>query len=467
LYPFVDIYANTHVTDLLFNIFDQYSATDSKHWTTYREKYLQKIENNLPVDYTKEFEGIYILNQKYRLDPFAVWINRCQDIGINPWISIRMNDCHCPDEDTCWLRSDFFYEAQEKGWMLGDAYGYYRKCFNYKIPQVREKMLAYIEEQLFRYDVYGIDLDFMREIFCFDYLKENMDECVLIMNDFMRSVKEISKRAEAHHKHEIKIAVRLTRDIEQSLAFGFDARTWAKEQLVDVIIPSPRFRSSDSDMPIPTWKTELPGISVCAGIEMLVSFVNGLKFTTAEIVRGLCAKYLSDGADGIYLFNYFVDPGESGKFEKEMTVFNTCGSLEQMQKLPMRYVLIEQESDMCPAGFTPWQPLPLTVDEKETKLFLKTAEIPAGKCVYLIVGFSVGSPKTTKIRLNGDLCTDYKRISLDLSDCMETPQPTNYISPDTLCYAFKPDTVHPDGRFELSFSSSEPAKIEWIEITMF
>ena len=73
-----------------------------------------------------------------------------------------------------------------------------------------------------------------------------MDVCTGIMNGFIRSFKYIVKQAEEKFGHPIRITVRLTRDIDQSLRFGFDARTWAKEGLVDMIVPSPRWSNVDT-----------------------------------------------------------------------------------------------------------------------------------------------------------------------------------------------------------------------------
>ena len=148
LYPYVDIYAGTQITDVLFCNFCQYSASDTKYWSTYADKYEQTEENGVSVDYRHLYEGIYTFNKKYGIDSYAVWIKRCREKGLKGWISIRMNDCHCPEEEACFLRSDFFYEAREKGWNIGEKYGYYTWCFDYAVPQVREKMLGYIAEQL-------------------------------------------------------------------------------------------------------------------------------------------------------------------------------------------------------------------------------------------------------------------------------------------------------------------------------
>lgn len=106
-YPFVDEFIDTKVTDILFNINGQSSATDTEYFDTFADKYFQRIENGIPLDYTGEstIKAYYLAKYKYKLDPFAIWIKRTREVDMNPWLSFRMNDCHLPDAPTCWIPS--------------------------------------------------------------------------------------------------------------------------------------------------------------------------------------------------------------------------------------------------------------------------------------------------------------------------------------------------------------------------
>lgn len=403
LYSYMDQYADTGVTDILIDIFCQYSATDSAVWSTYADKYLQKTENGVDVDYTDKYKGIYKFNKVHGIDPHTVWFKRCRELGINPWISVRMNDCHCPEDTACFLRSEFFYEAREKGLMVGDKYGYFRYCYDYAHEEVRQKMLDYIEEQINRYDVYGIELDFQREIVCFDYL--NNKNCAEIMNDFMRKTVKIIKNAEKIHGHEIKIAVRVQRDIEQNLIYGFDVKTWDKEKLVDVLIVTPRWESCDSDMPINEWVGTLKNTEIVAGIETLVSQPHDIAHASPEHVRGMMNKYLQQGSEGTYLFNYFTIPWRD--YSRCHEVFNTCTDLETIQSLPMRHALTFQ--DIAPEGCRRWKILPAET-EKDFEFEITTGKLPAGKNLSLVLGFEIGSPADATVEVNGKICADFDEI---------------------------------------------------------
>ena len=421
LYPYMEQYANTGVTDILINIFCQYSATDSKIWTTYADKYLQKTENDIQVDYTERYRGLYKFN-KAGIDPHTVWFKKCRELDINPWISIRMNDCHCPDDEACFLRSDFFYEARNKGWTVGDRYGYFRYCYDYAQEEVRNKMLDYIEEQINRYDVYGIELDFQREIICFDYI--NNPNCAQIMNEFMRKANKIIRKAEEIHNHKIKIGVRLQRCIEQNLIYGFDAKTWDEENLVDIIVVTPRWETSDSDMPIAEWVKTLKNTTIIAGIETLISQPHKIAHMSAAHVRAMMAKYIQQGSDGTYLFNYFTLPWEEKGRSYE--VFQTCAYAETIMALPMRHALTFQ--DIAPEGYERWKLLPKTLENSSFEFEISTGKLLANKKVALILGFEIGSPDNCKIELNGQEVKNFKEI-----DPFNLPE-INSIQPDEGCW---------------------------------
>jgi hypothetical protein len=42
------------------------------------------------------------------IDPYMLWIARCRERGISPWLSMRMNDVHNTDDERCFLHSEFW-----------------------------------------------------------------------------------------------------------------------------------------------------------------------------------------------------------------------------------------------------------------------------------------------------------------------------------------------------------------------
>lgn len=466
LYTYVDQYDNTQVTDLAFNVFCQYSATSSDIWTDSTDKYLQTSENGTAVDYKPLYEGIYKYNQ-HNIDPYQVWFDRCKTNGINAWLSIRMNDCHEPDEAASFLRSDFFYEAREKGWMISADYGYYRNCFDYAVPEVRQKMLGYLREQLLRYDVYGVELDWMREITCFDY--KNNPGAAGIMNDFMRDTNSIVREAEAKWGHDIQIMARLQRDVEQCLAYGFDAVTWANEKLVDIIVVTPRWATCDSAMPIAYWSAKCKGVMLYAGIETLV-VKQGADFqATAKVVRGYSAQYLTAGADKIYLYNYYQNPLDDNSTGRNPEIFASCGQLQTALNATRRHVVAYQ--DIVPDGFESYRPLPLKITSYgKGSLNVETGLIPESAKVTVIIGTSTPDAiKKLKLLANGTACVFGGETEIyGLSEANGLPVEHAYVNADVKL--FKYDMVNNDlsnlQRLVFENSGIMAIEINYIEIVV-
>ena len=456
LRPFVAQYANTQITDVLFNIFCQYSAAPSKIFTTEVEKYLKTNENGVPVDYKDYYRAPYTLSQ-WGVDAFEVWFEQCRELGLRPWFSLRMNDCHDPDEETSFLRSDFFYEAREKGWMIGEEYGYFHICYDYAVPQVREKMLAYTKEQLMRYDVYGMELDWMREITCFK--EQGKPENIEIINEFMREVNRIRQAAEKKWGHEIKIMCRLPRDYTQNLLYGFDAVAWAREGLVDAVVITPRFESNDSAMPLHQWQAALAGsnVKIYAGLEILTNRANDEAYTTALVAQGYAAQYLSAGADAIYLFNYFQDPNEPDANKRK--IYNTCGSLNTLLGASRRHIVTFQ--DIAPKGVERYRPLPVEVTESRSQSLQVHTGMMETEQITIYIGVT---PKanTEKLRvyLNGKLCKPLGKSELPEKEI------TNYLRKEADIYAWQAEGPFLGGTQSVTIysDSSQPVTVSYVEI---
>lgn len=376
LRAFVTQYAGTQITDLAFDVFCQISFTESDVWSDALDSYHRTEENGFEVDWKDELEHYHQLYEVYEIDPHAVWFDACRDVGLTSWLTVRMNDCHNPTSDNIWFRGEEHYIAKENGWMLGSAYGNQQICYNYAVEEVREWMLAYIEEQIMRYDVDGLELDFSREWFCFPYLDYlGSREHVEIMNGFIRDVNALVEAAEAKWGHDMKIKIKLMRDIEQNLTLGFDAETYYMEGLCDILGVAPRWATNDSDMPIDEWKAEFPNIEIHATITDLTWG----KATSYETAASYAAAYLALGSDKINLYNYFSNPNRVPAVNTKL--YNTAGSLKTLSGVARRAVVAYQ--DVTPHGYTQYKPLPARANG--LAIDLVTGPVRQDELVYLVV----------------------------------------------------------------------------------
>ncbi len=407
LAEYVAGYAKGGISDLLFCCFCQNSLfpTDVLSWRG--DKLRQKTGNGAEVDYSdipaiRSVVDIYAAMDE---DPIAFMLGETRKYGIHPWLSVRMNDAHFGKSPIHWIHGDLYYEAKEKGMMIGDVTGqYYAACFDYGTEYIRDKMFAYLCECVDKYDVDGLELDFMREIFCFDY-KKNPD-CYKVMTELVSRVRAYLRRKEKERGRSIRLAVRLCRDIEDNKVFGFDAAEWVRRGLVDVLIPSPRWTSTDSDMPIDKWKamTEGTGVEIWAGLE---TYLSEPYLQSTETVKGFAAQYFDAGADRIYLYNYFrwrsKDMAESDFEDKEdfeiyqkslendahvWAVWSACESAESTKKGTRRHVVTYQENCTKPYREGEYRPLPMCING-EARISIQTGE-SKNKKVTLFVGVRQG-----------------------------------------------------------------------------
>ena len=310
------------ITDVLLGVLEQTTTMPSKYLMWRGEKFLQKTENGKEVDYSN-LEGLYKAYTEYGVDGVQIFIDQMHKLGIRPWITLRMNDVHFGGDEASFLRSDMYYEAKAAGEMIGSEYGYYASAINFKKSErYRNALLGFIGEILGKYDIFGLELDFMREIFCFDYLGDP-DGIQEIMLDFMRKVKEIASGIEKRVGHDIKISIRLCRDPEDAYIFGFDIKTMVDEGLVDVVVPTPRWGSSDSDIPIRAWRALLgDNVAIMGGIETLNGYPAVRAINTPENAKAYAASFMAQGANGIY-FNNHENYTDRNRAAWE-TSFDTC-----------------------------------------------------------------------------------------------------------------------------------------------
>ena len=288
------------VSDLVLNCFCQNSLTptdvfsfraDKKDWTT---------EGGHPVDYSNHayicnIDRLYSFGGGF--DPTEEAYAILREYGVNPWMGFRLNDNHESLDTTSYLRSEFYYEAKANGWLMEEV-----GCYDFSVPEVRQKYLDYIEEQIFRYDAYGVEWDWQRNVHTIPTWRGgDLQYYVDCMNDFTKRAYEVVQRAEEKWGHEIKINIRMHGYLDEAYQMGFDVATWAKNGWMTSMTAAP-YAAFDSEIPITEWVDLLHtyGIEVYGGIDPL--YTPG---DTIEQYKGIAASFYEQGADAFYFHNLF------------------------------------------------------------------------------------------------------------------------------------------------------------------
>ncbi|MBQ8249517.1 MAG: hypothetical protein IJY93_06525 [Clostridia bacterium] len=398
-------YVGTHITDYYISVNDVCSMYPTNGGTmSYLDKYYQKIENGIPVDYSEvgQAKGSYYLYETLAVDPIGVLSETFREVGINPWLTFRMNDVHSMTaETTSIIFSDFYHNHPEIRRVQHHNYvTYFDYAMDYTHELVREYMLKFINDTLARYDTYGIELDFQREMWLWHIGGEYNG--LEILTDFVRDVNDIVAIYEEKYGHDIKIATSVAYDVATNYAYGLDVITWMSEGLIDWLVPSCRHGSTDTDIPVKMWDAITESYDVVLAIridptQLRSHPLNPSKKMDIESISAAAASAFSQGADKIYLFNYyksstnfFTDADKFNTTDPDKatmwTILGTVGSYEKLMQMNRRSILSYR--DMTPLWENTVQYLPKTINNSQFQTF----RIPVGDVVdgsKLMVKFSV------------------------------------------------------------------------------
>jgi hypothetical protein len=131
---------------------------------------------------------------------------------------------------------------------------------------------------------------------------------------------------------------------------GMDGVTWVREGLVDMLVPTPFWATTDFDIPIELWRERIgdaaKSIVLAAGAEILVRAYPAARPVEADITstRGFAASCLHRGADAIYLFNYMDPAPMVGGKDAYRTLLQEGLSLETVAKQPRRHVVTYRDT---------------------------------------------------------------------------------------------------------------------------
>lgn len=294
------------------------------------------------------------------IDVYAVWVEQCRKVGISPWTSLRMNDGHDLDYIESFLHSEYWRTHPEL-WISGGAENKGSRAFDYEKAAVREYYYSLIEEVVSRYDVDGLELDWMRDLDCFQPGREEIGASIL--TSFVEKVRHLLNAKERVVKHKIRLGVRVPSKPKTAKLLGFDAGTWARKGLVDHVVATPRWASSECDIPVEEWREALgPHVTLAAGLELLMrpyaAYPKRL-FNTLETARGMAAGFLRLGVDEIYLFNYMDSGTTITPVSHYPLLISECGRLETLSGKERRHVITY--SDTWARGEKVISQLPMTL----------------------------------------------------------------------------------------------------------
>ncbi|WP_321470209.1 hypothetical protein [uncultured Paludibaculum sp.] len=347
---FVDQYAETQVRELVLSASSQRTSFASKVWDPIWKGYDPDGPDDQPLFRSTTGEGrvsarkwvhtAWSLAQQ-GIDPYAVWIERARMRGLSPWVSMRMNDLHNVDDPDSYMHSTFWRQNPQFRRLPWRTVDWRDRAFDFAHEEVRAYHFRLVEEYLERYDVDGLELDWMRFGFHFSPGQEAAGSKLL--TEFMRQTRRLADSWAKRRGHKIGLGARVPSRPQTAIDLGMDGALWAREGLIDLLVFTPFWASIETDMPVELWR-RLAGdrVTLAAGLELLLRPYHAyrpIQMNSIETVRGAAASLLERGADRVYLFNYMDSQTQMPDSEHYPELLRACGRLETLAGKGRRHVV--------------------------------------------------------------------------------------------------------------------------------
>ncbi len=371
---YVDVVANSQVTTYMMCSGSDFLFYRSKYGRVFGDDLSGKL--NCGVDtlayknYNKYYKNFQNL-EKEGTDLISASLNRAKKNGMEAFITYRMNDLHFSDTTMrCPIVYSDFWINHPQYWMNDSTQGWNSiQALDFSYQEVRDHKLAIISEQLDKYDMIdGFDLDFMRFIVYFKTGEGHKN--LPLMTQLVKDIKTKVDQVSVKRGKKILLSVRIPPTVEACLNKGLDIQEWIRLGLIDFVtlgvhwmgdpsLPVAKFRSDLGNNNIPLYASIDDG-----GYRPREPFSHGM-------FRGMASHILSQGADGIYLFNQYFSSYLS-EYNKEIhleeggfvcrvmmpQMLNELGSLETLKNRNKIYCLCDGSGQY---GINPVTPLPLNV----------------------------------------------------------------------------------------------------------
>ncbi|MBO5959321.1 MAG: hypothetical protein J6Q65_04280 [Lentisphaeria bacterium] len=340
------------------------------------------------------------------IDPYQIWLEETRKQGRRATLSIRMNDCHDIWDEDHFFHAEFWREhpefrldptARETGHPL-----YWVSALDYTHEEVRAYKINIIRAALERYDTDGLEIDWMRHGLNTGLC--NCDAGRTAITEFLRQVRALADTAEKRLGHPVTISARVSATPDDAFARGLDVAQWVREGLVQSIVPTAFFSTSDTGMPIALWRSILgKDAELCAGLELLIRPfpASDHMVESPELLAGQAADYFYQGADRIYLFNHMDSDTGMHDPEQYQAALKTIGTPETVSAAHRRHLITYHDFPtfgMPNASLLP-APLPGNGFSGHLRLFCGPKPEPGRKC-SLILGFDSDDAPEMEVRMN-------------------------------------------------------------------
>ena len=465
----IDYYSVPGVSAIIFNLNAMRAYFDSRAWEPIWEGLEERPDHTFYYRGKKlgmefghsQLQMALRCRELYRNvpDPQKFRYDYCRKKGVKMYVSMRMNDVHWTADPDLITHCSFWREHPEfqRAFFRKDHSFWFAHCFDYACPEVYDHHLALVREYFDRFEMDGFELDWMRSPFCFRPGGASAGRTVL--NRFMADVRAIARAAERRRGHEIPIAVRVHSRPDEALEAGFDVLSWARDGLVDCVVPTPYFQSSDASLPVEFWRRLLPEtVMLAPGLECHLNSGYASIPANPELDAGFASSYYEQGADAVYLFNHMLRyTGYCGlDVDEQRKSFPILSDRKTADAAARRHAATMHESIVEGRRGVPAFP-PEILPGKSMPVLIHAGGGTAHRSAKVILGFTASAdPSSLKVFLNGSEC-----VCMDSAAGCLLPEALR----SSLVYRV-PDHVLHDGLNQIDAvnTGAKPIPLAWAEI---
>ncbi|MFN0168572.1 MAG: family 10 glycosylhydrolase [Bryobacteraceae bacterium] len=262
-------------------------------------------------------------------EPLKVFVETSHKKGLKFLACVRMNDRHDFNVKHPPLPVRGHPEMAMKR-LNGSVIG----GMDFQHAEVRDFVFKPMEEMVRKYDVDGLELDWMRwvQMFSEDVPREKR---AAVLTGYHRRIRKMLDDAGKQKGKHLLLSVRVPSTLEECAASGYDVEAYVREGLIDILCPS------DFIVLDPHLRVD-PFLKITGGTKILTlpslhaptGFKSGIPAT--ENIRAVAHSYYRQGADGISVYNWFT-PREIN-LPENFPALAEASDPEALAKLPREYL---------------------------------------------------------------------------------------------------------------------------------
>ena len=338
----------------------------------------QYVDQSSPADAIYLRDGLIALKNNFGTDPLAVVVDYAHQNNQEVFWSYRMNNAEDSFADytlsTRKRQHPEYLMGVPSDWStypISDPKAWWT-CEDFANPAVRDYVYELFNDVSHRYDVDGIELDFLRHPMFF---RPNLDgqpatsAQVDMMTDLVRSIRAMSEQVSYERGRPLLVSIRTPLSVEKSLAIGLDVSTYLEEHLTDVLVVGNDYAPLAVAAPLQDM-VDL-GHQYNVPVYALLNPSQESQYNTVEAWRGAAMNRWYWGADGIYTFNLFPTSPDQR--------FDEIGSVETLSGLDKIYAVDNIIAENALGTFKASLVIPDRLPIVLTPNVPSTAKLPVGE----------------------------------------------------------------------------------------